>query len=142
MFTFTIIFGRHVSNVTSHDKISPIIFTFTIIFCRHVSNVTSCDKISPIIFTFTIIFCRHVSNVTSRDITWQISPILGCRAPLGATIKYFKYFHESNERIVSFRKKLVKPSSCCFIHVMYNKIKIKIKTNILNNKNQFILYKR
>ena len=54
---------RHVSNVTSRDKISPIIFTFTIIFCRHVSNFTSHDKISPIIFTFTIIFCRHVSNL-------------------------------------------------------------------------------
>ena len=64
IFTFTIIFCRHVSNVTSSDKISPIIFTFTIIFCWHVSNFTSRDKISPIIFTFTItftiIFCRHV----------------------------------------------------------------------------------
>ena len=47
----------------SRDKISPIIFTFTIIFCRHVSNVTSRYNISLIIFTFTIIFCRHVSNV-------------------------------------------------------------------------------
>ena len=40
-----------------------------------------CYKISPIIFTITIIFCRHVTNITSR---YKISPILGCRAPLGA----------------------------------------------------------
>ena len=69
-------------------KISPIIFTITIIFCRHVTNVTNVTsryKISPIIFTITIIFFRHVSNVTSR---YNISPILGYRAPLGAITEH------------------------------------------------------
>ena len=96
IFTITIIVCRHVTNVTSRYKISPIIFTITIIFCRHVrnvTNVTSRYKISPIIFTITITFCRHVtkvSNVTSR---YKISPILGYRAPL-STIKQTLIFLE------------------------------------------------
>ena len=90
IFTITIIFCRHVTNVTSQYKISPIMFTITIIFCRHVtnvSNITSCYKISPIIFTITIIFFRHVTNVTNVTSRYKISPILGCRAPLGTMKK-------------------------------------------------------
>ena len=67
MFTFIIIFFLHVSKVTSSYKISLIIFAFIVIFCGHVS------KISPIIFTFTIIFCQHVSKFTSH---YKISPII------------------------------------------------------------------
>ena len=61
-------------------------FTITIIFCRHVTNVTNVTSrytISPIIFTITIIFFRHVTNITS---CYKISSILGCRAPLDAII--------------------------------------------------------
>ena len=68
-------------------KISPIIFTITIIFCRHVTNVTNFTsryKISPIIFTITIMFCLHVTHVTNITSRYKISPILGCRAPLDA----------------------------------------------------------
>ena len=83
IFTITIIFYRHVTNITSRYKISPIIFTITIIFYQHVTNVTSRYKISPIIFIITIIFCQHVTNVTS---CYKISPILGCRAPLDVKI--------------------------------------------------------
>ena len=54
-----------------------------LLFFRHVRNVTSCYKISPIIFTITIIFFRHVTNITSL---YKISSILGCRAPLDAII--------------------------------------------------------
>ena len=71
IFTITIIFCRHVTNVTSRYKISPIILTIAIIFCLHVTNVTNFTsryKISLIIFIITIIFCRHVTNVL-RQVT-------------------------------------------------------------------------
>ena len=60
-----------------------LIIKFLPFFFRHVRNVTSRYKISPIIFTITIIFCRHVTNITSR---YKISSILGYRAPLDAII--------------------------------------------------------
>ena len=101
IFTITIIVFRHVTNVTSRYKISPIIFTITIIFCRHVSNVTSRYNISPIIFTITIIFCRHVSNVTSL---YKIFAILGCRVPLNAikqTLIFLEYSSTSSRKYLA-----------------------------------------
>ena len=51
-------------------KISPIIFSITIIFCRHVTNVTSPYKISPIIFTITIFFADMLQTlVTLHHVT-------------------------------------------------------------------------
>ena len=85
--TITILFCRHVTNVTSRYKISPIIFTITIIFSRHVTNITNVTshyKMSPIIFTIIIIFCQHVTNFANITSRYKIFPILGCRAPLDA----------------------------------------------------------
>ena len=100
-------------------KIYPIIFTITIIFCRHVTNVTNVTsryKISPIIFTITIIFFRHVTNITNVTSHYKISPILGCRAPVGVIMKHLLFFFSSiMKNILSFC-----PTSSFFLPKKYS----------------------
>ena len=59
---------------------SPTILTITIIFCRHVTNVKSRYKISPIIFTITIVFYMLECSSIPRSPFIENSPIL---IPLG-----------------------------------------------------------